>query len=128
MAKDVWQEYIKEAKRIKVPVRSLLMQKKKMMRRLKNGLMVIPQPSRPDTFPSKPPGAYKLFVREKRGEVQALSEIMELWQKLDSEDKQQYIEKAQELERAFEEEMRKFKMSDEGGRYFREVKAVSRRN
>mmetsp|Transcript_56351 Transcript_56351/g.158843 ORF Transcript_56351/g.158843 Transcript_56351/m.158843 type:complete len:1194 (+) Transcript_56351:47-3628(+) len=128
MAMETWQEYLKEAKRLKVPVKSLLLQKKKAVKKLKSGLTVIPAPTRPDLYPSKPPGAYKLFVRERRGGVQALSEVMDLWQKLDGDGRQKYIDEAAGLERQYQEELRRFKESDDGKRYLRDAKGVQRRN
>ena len=128
MNKPKWQEYLKEAKRIRVPVKNLLMQKRKAIKKLKSGLTVIPPPSRPEDYPSKPPGPYKLFVNEKKLLAIPLDEIAELWKNLDDEGKKKYMKEAEELENKFREDLKLFKESDEGKAYFRGVKATARRN
>lgn len=90
------QEYMDEAKSLKVPVRSLLHKKNKAppscnfwlsllaafffgevffshfrslclrIKKLKNGMKLQPLPDRPESMPSKPPKARRIFFMEKR--------------------------------------------------------------
>merc|ERR1712087_649837 len=39
MARDKWQEYVKECKTLKIPVKSMLNQKKKVQKKLANGMV-----------------------------------------------------------------------------------------
>merc|ERR1712085_191922 len=65
MQTDHWQEYIKEAKRMKIPVKSLLMHKKKVIKKLQKGMKPQPSsivlPSKPFSYPSKPKSAIQIF-------------------------------------------------------------------
>lgn len=124
MAKETWQEYIKEAKSLRLPVTNLLLQKKKVIKRLKNGIKVMPMPSKPANYPTKPPTAFKLFVAEKRSEVTDVSQLAELWNQLDAEGKAKYEAEHAELQKGFEQELVDFQKSDDGKKYYREVRGV----
>jgi len=128
MTKETWQEYLAECKRLKVPVQSLLKEKKKILRKLKNGMAILPLPQKPEGLPSKPPNAMRLFIRDKLGEITDKTQIPEMWQKLDAEGKKKYTEEAEEKMKAYRQEYKDFAASEEGKTYFKEVKLVARRN
>ncbi|CAK0893065.1 unnamed protein product [Prorocentrum cordatum] len=126
MEKPMWKEYIAEAKSLKVPIRSLLAQKSKTMKKLKNGMRFIPNPERPPDMPVKPKQAYSLFVAEKKGTME-LSEIAEAWGKLEGAERKKYDDKAEELQKEYEASMRVFMESDEGKVYMKECNLTKRR-
>lgn len=121
MEKESWQEYLKEAKRLKVPIKQLLSNQKKSIKKLKNGMRFVPLPDKPDDLPSKPPSAKKLFFREKRKEVEDLEKIDTAWKELDEETKKKYVDEAVALQKQYELDMKAFKTSDEGKSYLRGI-------
>eukprot|EP00927_Polykrikos_kofoidii_P028127 TRINITY_DN2460_c0_g1_i3.p1 TRINITY_DN2460_c0_g1~~TRINITY_DN2460_c0_g1_i3.p1 ORF type:complete len:1243 (+),score=339.34 TRINITY_DN2460_c0_g1_i3:500-3730(+) len=131
MAQPLWQEYVQLAKRTKIPVKSLLFHKKKLIRKLKKGEKMppswIPVPKRPETFPSKPKSSFQIFAAEMKKQISDLSEITQKWQALEQDDKKKFEDLAGESVKQFEKEMQDFKRSDEGKRYIRELKGSQRR-
>jgi len=125
MAQDEWKEYVTEAKRLKLPVQSLLSQKKQVIKKLKNGMRFVPIPPRPIDFPSKPPEAFKIFAAEKRGQV-PIAEVASLWNGLDAEGKQKYNSEANDLMKKFSEELQAFRASEEGSTYLRKLRIAQR--
>merc|ERR1712176_1078700 len=72
MKGEQWQEYQKEAKRMKIPIKSLMLHKKQVIKQLKDkdgniNISAIPLPEKPDSYPSKPKNAMKLFLESKKG-------------------------------------------------------------
>jgi hypothetical protein len=131
MEGPTWQEYQKEAKRLRIPIRSLLLHKKKVIARLgkdgKPNPNAVQLPDKPETFPSKPRNALSIFTKEKKKTVKDVSQIGELWAKLSAEDKAEWDNKAAEEVKQYKEAMQEFTKSDEGKKYLREVAAVTRR-
>jgi len=125
MAKEEWKEYVTEAKRLKLPVQSLLSQKKMVLKTLKNGMKNVPLPEKPIDFPTKPPEAFRLFANEKKGQIPT-AEMSAEFQKLDEEAKKKYTDEAEELMKKYVEELKAFKGSDEGGAYFRKYRQAQR--
>merc|ERR1719221_2437075 len=125
MAKEVWQEYLKEAKRLKIPIKQLL-QDKKQVKKLKNGMRFIPLPEKPETIPTRPPNAYKIFVKEKRKEIDDPEKIIALWKELDDDGRKKYLEEERALKEQFLQDMKEFTTSDEGKTYLRTQKTVLR--
>mmetsp|Transcript_36179 Transcript_36179/g.115064 ORF Transcript_36179/g.115064 Transcript_36179/m.115064 type:complete len:1222 (-) Transcript_36179:108-3773(-) len=128
MAREKWQEYIKECKRLKVPVQSILKEKKKVLRKLKNGMAIHPLPEKPEGIPRMPPTAMKLFAREKLKEINDKAQIPEMWKQLDEESKKKYQEVADEKMKAFRTELKEFAATEEGRNYYKQVKSIGRRN
>lgn len=130
MRTEHWQEYVKEAKRLKIPVTSLLMHKKKVIKKLQKGMKAspasIPVPKKPETFPRKPRVAFQVFTAENKS-AGRLEEIAKLWQDLDENEKERYEKVALEERRSFEECMYEFKKSEEGRAYYRELNGALRR-
>jgi len=126
MASEKWQEYVKEAKRLRIPVRSLLYHKKKIMKKIK-GPASIPLPRRPELFPNKPKSAMQIFTAEKKKEIESIAEIGSMWTELDPEEKARYNELAQKEFQEFDRDMREFKQSDDGKSYFRDLRSAQRR-
>lgn len=125
MAQERWKEYIAEAKALKLPVKNLLRRKKQAIKKLANGARLVPIPERPESYPKKPPGAYALFVKDKRGEVE-VGKLGELWSGLDPEQKDAYEKQAAELREEYQKAMEDFANSEEGKTYTRKVKQVGR--
>jgi len=128
MAKPGWQEYIAECKKLKIPVQSILKEKKKILRKLKNGMVIKPLPSKPESMPSAPPTAIKLFVREKGAEIKDRAELLEMWKKLDEEGRKPYTQEAEEKRAVYKKEMMEFLGAEEGKLYFRQLRNTSRAN
>jgi len=128
MERDRWREYVAECKRLKVKVQSIMFDKKKVVKKLKNGMSILPLPEKPETLPIMPPTAVRLFAKEKMSEVQDKKELPELWRNLPEEQKNQYIERTEEQVKKYKEEMKEFTMSAEGKTYYQQVKSISRRN
>jgi len=128
MANDTWKEYLAECKKLKVPVESILKEKKKILRKLKNGMAILPLPSKPDGFPARPPNAVRLFARDKLSEIKDKAEIPKMWEALDAEEKKKYQSEAEEKMKGFRAELKEFQGSDVGKTYIRELKSVVRRN
>eukprot|EP00442_Polarella_glacialis_P052180 CAMPEP_0115150676 /NCGR_PEP_ID=MMETSP0227-20121206/65176_1 /TAXON_ID=89957 /ORGANISM="Polarella glacialis, Strain CCMP 1383" /LENGTH=1249 /DNA_ID=CAMNT_0002561077 /DNA_START=69 /DNA_END=3819 /DNA_ORIENTATION=+ len=124
MSLPKWKEYIEEAKMLKVPVKSLLATKKNAIKKLKNGMKILPLPDKPMEIPSKPAGARKLFMKEKKGEVEDISTLGALWDALSADDKAKYETEAAELMTRFEEDMATFEASEDGKKYRSSVKRV----
>mmetsp|Transcript_117715 Transcript_117715/g.293498 ORF Transcript_117715/g.293498 Transcript_117715/m.293498 type:complete len:1229 (-) Transcript_117715:61-3747(-) len=127
MAQDSWKEYVAEAKRLKVPIKNFLTQKTKALKQLGTGTSSSSMPAKPSGMPSKPPDAFKLFLKEKKGEIDQVEQITGMWQQLDEEGKRKYNEEADSLRKEYDEAMDKFKQSDEGKKYFKDVNQVLRR-
>jgi len=125
MGMEEWKEYVTEAKRLKIPVKSLLRDQKKVIKVLKNGMRVVPLPDKPFDFPSKPADAWRCFTREKKGEV-PVSEMADIWSKMDPEEKKKYTDEADELQKKYVEEMKAFKASEEGSTYLRKLRTAQR--
>ncbi|CAK0891173.1 unnamed protein product [Prorocentrum cordatum] len=113
MEKPMWKEYLAEAKRIKVPIKSLLADKGKVIKKLKNGMRFIPLPEKPVDMPVKPKQAYSLFVAAKKGSME-LSEMPGAWSNLEEAERKKYTDEAADLQREYETNMKIFKESDEG--------------
>mmetsp|Transcript_61427 Transcript_61427/g.179555 ORF Transcript_61427/g.179555 Transcript_61427/m.179555 type:complete len:1213 (+) Transcript_61427:101-3739(+) len=128
MDNDTWKGYIAECKKLKVPMQSILKEKKKVLRKLKNGMSILPLPSKPESFPVRPTSAVKAFFRDKLGEIKDREELPKLWQALDEEGKQKYQSEAEEKMKAYRAELQEFQMSEEGKTYIRGVKSIARRN
>jgi len=126
MAQEHWQEYIKEARRLKIPVQQLLQDKKATLKKLKNGMRLVTLPSKPESMPVRPPDAYKLFVREKKKETSELEKIDEMWKQLDEAGKKPYLDEEKTLKEQFLSDMKEFKDSDEGKVYLRSQKGALR--
>jgi len=128
MANDQWKDYLAECRKLRVPVQSLLKEKKKILRKLKNGMAILPLPAKPETMPTRPPSAIKLFLADKLSEIKDPKMLPEMWQKLDADEKKTYTEKADEKMKAYRDEVKEFTTSDEGKSYYKQLKQVSRRN
>jgi len=130
MRTERWQEYVKEAKRLRIPVTSLLMHKKKVIKKLQKGMKAspssIPLPKKPETFPDKPRAAFQVFTAENRS-AGPLAEIAKLWQGLDENERERYEKVALEERRSFEQSMYEFKKSEDGKAYHRELNGALRR-
>jgi len=126
MKEETWQEYLKEARRLKVPIKSLLQDKKKQVKFLKTGMRFIPLPSKPETIPQRPPNAYKLFVKAKKQETSELEKIDEMWKALDDEGKKPFMEEANKLNDQYSLDMKEFRQSDDGKQFFREQRGALR--
>eukprot|EP00928_Gymnodinium_smaydae_P078786 TRINITY_DN62864_c2_g1_i1.p1 TRINITY_DN62864_c2_g1~~TRINITY_DN62864_c2_g1_i1.p1 ORF type:complete len:1324 (-),score=421.87 TRINITY_DN62864_c2_g1_i1:282-3959(-) len=131
MASDKWKDYAGECKRLKIPVRSLLFHKKKVIKKLAKGMKMppsaIPLPSRPDSFPTRPKNAMQLYMQEMKGKVDTLEEILSQWKALDEEARKPYDERADKAMQRYEEEMQDFRQSDEGKAFFRAMNLAQRR-
>lgn len=130
MESDRWKDYVKEAKRLRIPVKSLLYHKKKIVKKLANGKispMSIALPAKPDLFPDKPQNAMQMFVAAKKKEGVAIVECSRLWQELGEDDKKTWLDKGKAAMEEFDKEMREFKNSEEGKMYFRNLKSAKRR-
>mmetsp|Transcript_130962 Transcript_130962/g.292942 ORF Transcript_130962/g.292942 Transcript_130962/m.292942 type:complete len:795 (+) Transcript_130962:90-2474(+) len=129
MELDCWKEYMAEAKRLMIPVKSLLSNKKNTVKRLANGMVLVALPSRPESFPRKPRAAHQLYIREKRQEQSSLEPeaAMELWKNEDAEVKKKYEDEAQEALTKYQEEMKEFTGSEEGKTFFKTLKMTRRR-
>lgn len=130
MQTEKWQAYVKEARRLKVPVKSLLFHKKKVKKLLKGEKMkpsMIALPEKPATFPSKARSANRLFMAEKRAEKVPIDELPKMWAEMSAEDRAPYNEAALEESKREEEETRAFRTSEEGMKYLRLKKSVLRR-
>lgn len=125
MAKETWQDYLKEARRLKIPVQQLLVDKKQV-KKFKNGMRFIPLPDKPETIPQKPPNAQKLFIKEKRKEVDSPEKIIAMWKELDDEGKKKYEDRATDLQQRFERDMQAFRSSEDGKAYFRKTAGALR--
>lgn len=125
MNKDEWKEYVSEAKRLKLPVQSLLSQKKKVIKRLKNGMRNVLMPEKPIDFPVKPKDAFRLFAAEKRGQV-ATTEIANLWSELPEDEKKKFKDEADELQANYVREVKAFRESEEGSTYLRKLRTAQR--
>ena len=88
-----------------------------VIKTLKNGMAVVPLPEKPDSMPKKAPVAYQIFVKEKKEENVALSEMEARWKKLEAEGQKKYKDQAVELAKQAEEDMNAFKVSDAGKAY-----------
>jgi len=128
MEKDHWREYLAECKRMRVPVQSIMADKKRIVKKLKNGMSILPLPEKPETLPIKPPTAVRLFFKENAGQVKEKTELPELWRNLPEEKKQEYAERTEEQAKKYREEMREFNMSEEGKTYYQQMKSITRRN
>uniref|UniRef100_A0A7S1WEU3 HMG box domain-containing protein n=1 Tax=Alexandrium catenella TaxID=2925 RepID=A0A7S1WEU3_ALECA len=128
MADETWKEYLAECKKLKVPVQSILKEKKKILRKLKNGMAILPLPSKPESCPAKPPSAIRMFARDKLGEIKDKAEIPKLWTELDDESKQKYQSEAEEKGKAYRQQIQEFQSSEEGKLYIRQLKSTARRN
>lgn len=129
MQSEKWKEYTKEAKRMKLPIMSLMLNKKLVIKKL-NGIIVpssIPLPAKPDTWPDRPKTAMQIFTKEKRGEVDDLSKISSLWQDLNADERGKYDDMAAEQQKQFEQAMKDLKQSDEGRAYFRATNVAQRK-
>jgi len=124
--KPLWAEYLKEAKRLKVPINSFLAQKKQAIKKLDNKRRFLSMPKKPAGMPQKPKQAYGLFMAAKKGSME-LSEIATAWEQLEAEEKQKYTDQAEELQKQYEASLADFKASDEGKMYFKEVKSTVQR-
>merc|ERR1712176_912598 len=130
MATPKWQEYVKDAKAMKIPVKSLLFHKKKVIKKLKDGKinpMSIDLPQRPETWPEKPSTAQQIYFKEQKELMQPLAKIQEKWQALSEEERKVYDDKAKADQARFTEESIAFKNSDEGKAYFRAMKLAKHR-
>merc|ERR1712194_294140 len=76
MAQDTWKEYMKEAKKFKVPVKTFLFEKKKTIKTLGGGAAKKP-------VTKKPAAAYKLFAQEKKTEEVDNEKLEAMWSALD---------------------------------------------
>jgi len=125
---ELWKEYLSEAKRLRVPIKSLLSNKSEVIKRLKNGMRFISLPSTPEEMPRKPPGAFKLYAKaqKKEKEISDLEKIGEMWKELDAEGKKPFEQEAEDLLKQFYEDMRLFRQSDEGKKFFRTKKQALR--
>ncbi|CAJ1421952.1 unnamed protein product, partial [Effrenium voratum] len=121
-----WQEYVEEAKALRVPVRGLLSKKKKSIKKLKNGMKLLPLPDRPETMPSKPPKAKRIFFQEKRKEVEDPAKLSEMWDALTEEERKVWDKKAADLEMEYQEELKAFHESDEGREFLKRMSQVRR--
>ncbi|CAK8985915.1 unnamed protein product [Durusdinium trenchii] len=121
-----WKEYIEEAKSLKVPVRSLLSSKKKAIKKLKNGMKLQPLPDRPESMPTKPAKARRIYFLEKRKEVDDPSKLQEMWDALSEEEKSTYSKKEAELALEYQEALNAFRTSEEGKQYVRKVKQIQK--
>lgn len=119
MEQPIWKEYLSEAKRLRIQVKHLLSDKKNVIKRLKNGMRVIPLPERPGNMPSKPPKAIKLFTVEKKKVTGDIEKILNMWKELGPEGRKPYEEEAQALHVQFEQDMKNFRQSEEGRTYLR---------
>mmetsp|Transcript_81078 Transcript_81078/g.142961 ORF Transcript_81078/g.142961 Transcript_81078/m.142961 type:complete len:1231 (+) Transcript_81078:30-3722(+) len=126
MALPMWKEYMEEAKMLKVSVKSLLSQKKQVIKKLKNGMRLLPLPEKPTDMPQKPPSAKRLFIREKRNEVEDLSTIPGLWDGLSPEERATWDEKYTQLLNQYEEQLRAFQQSEDGKTYLKKVKQTQK--
>jgi len=123
MAGEKWTEYVKEAKRMKIPIRSLLLHKKKVIQKLKDGKPnpnSIELPSKPEAYPAKPQSAMQIFVAEKKKTVELVADISGMWSKLSPEDKAEWDQKAAEQTKKFEADLEAFNKTEEGKKYKRE--------
>mmetsp|Transcript_28063 Transcript_28063/g.60928 ORF Transcript_28063/g.60928 Transcript_28063/m.60928 type:complete len:1274 (-) Transcript_28063:360-4181(-) len=121
---ELWKEYLSEARRLHVPVKSLLSNKNQAIKRLKNGMRVIAIPEKPEGMPTKPANAFRLFIREKRQEATEgfdLEAAKKTWDEMDAEAKKKYEDEAAENYSRFLEAMKEFRQSDEGKEYNRSV-------
>jgi len=121
-----WKEYMEEAKTLKVPVRSLLHRKKKVIKKLKNGMKLQPLPDRPESMPSKPPKARRIFFVEKRNDVDDFAKLQEMWDSLSEEEKSQYTAKEAEMQKDYQETLKAFHESDEGKQYAKKVRVIQK--
>eukprot|EP00932_Pfiesteria_piscicida_P015268 SRR837773.2731.p1 GENE.SRR837773.2731~~SRR837773.2731.p1 ORF type:complete len:774 (-),score=319.63 SRR837773.2731:248-2569(-) len=122
----LWKEYLAEAKRLRVPIKTLLTNKNKAISRLKNGMRWTPMPDKPDDMPSKPPSAKRLFFREKKPEEPDIEKLAQMWEELDAEGKKRYEDQADAATKQYNEDMRAFRQSDEGKHYLRSLSNVRR--
>merc|ERR1712046_87491 len=93
----------------------------------KPGPSSIPLPRKPDTFPTKPKTAIQMFTSEKRSSVDDLSKIAEMWRSLSGEERGVYDDKAREAGVEYEKEMKAFKSSEEGRKFFKESQLALRK-
>merc|ERR1719362_1665398 len=128
MEAERWREYVSECKRMRVPVQSIMADKKKVVKKLKNGMSILPLPEKPETLPIMPPTAIRLFSKEKMGEVKDKKDLPEMWRNLPDEEKKKYLERTEEQVKKYKEEMKEFTMSEEGKTYYSQVKSITRRN
>merc|ERR1719401_839738 len=130
MASPKWADYTKEAKRLRIPIKSLLFHKKAVLKRLKDGKInpaSIPLPSLPEVFPEKPKKAVVLFTEEKKKEIDDAAKINEMWKNLTPEEKAPWDAKAREQHQQFLKDVKAFNQSDDGKKYLREKAAALRR-
>eukprot|EP00933_Yihiella_yeosuensis_P022710 TRINITY_DN17832_c0_g1_i1.p1 TRINITY_DN17832_c0_g1~~TRINITY_DN17832_c0_g1_i1.p1 ORF type:complete len:1215 (-),score=478.94 TRINITY_DN17832_c0_g1_i1:131-3775(-) len=127
MEQPCWKEYIQEAKELKVPVKSLLSQKSKALKKLKSGLVIRPLPDKPDELPGKPPSAKRLYIRKMKDEGADVTKLQEMWNGLSAEDKKPFEEEATELYAKYEEQLRAFETSEDGKAYHKQVAQELRR-
>merc|ERR1712136_710463 len=120
MESEKWTEYVKEAKRLRIPVKHLMLHKKKVVKGLRGTVASVPVPRRPDSYPQKGKSALQIFVAEKRGEVGSQIQVAEMWENLGEEGQRPYKEAAIA-------QKKEYKQNDEGKTYFREVKTAQRR-
>eukprot|EP00435_Cladocopium_sp_Y103_P071888 s240_g38.t1 len=121
-----WKEYMDEAKTLKVPVRSLLHRKKKVIKKLKNGMKLQPLPDRPESMPSKPPKARRIFFLEKRNDVDDFAKLQEMWDSLSEEERSRYTAKEAEMQKDYQETLKAFHESDEGKQYAKKVRVIQK--
>jgi len=130
MAGDKWQDYQKEAKRLKIPIKSLLYHKKNIIKKTKDGKVSpasIPIPEKPDMYPLKPLSAIQIFMAEKKKTVDSVAEIHDIWKNLSPEDKASYDKQAAEQVQKHAVDMQEFRRSDEGRKYVRDLSGAQRR-
>eukprot|EP00930_Biecheleria_cincta_P044270 TRINITY_DN303_c0_g1_i6.p1 TRINITY_DN303_c0_g1~~TRINITY_DN303_c0_g1_i6.p1 ORF type:complete len:1318 (-),score=418.92 TRINITY_DN303_c0_g1_i6:568-4521(-) len=124
MEKPIWKEYMEEAKLLKVPVKSLLANKVQSIKKLKNGTKILPLPEKPEDVPIKPPGAYKLFVRVKKQEVDDVSKLPDLWAAASAEEKKPFETEAGQLLNQYQEAVKAFNQSEAGREFIKKMKFV----
>lgn len=130
MATPKWKEYVSEAKRLKIPVKVLLLKKKKAIKKIKRGLKtitIIPLPDKPDNMPKKPPSAFSMFSKENKSKVQSVTEIEPMWKNLEPEKRKEYEDRFKSEMAEYTDLLKQFHASDEGQKYNRELNATVRR-
>merc|ERR1719253_726621 len=130
MAGPTWQEYQKEAKRLRIPLKSLLFHKKQILKKTKDGKpspASIALPDKPEFWPTKAQSPIQIFTAEKKKTVDSVAAIHEMWKNSSPEDKAQYNAKALEQDNAYKEGMKELRNSDDGKKYFRALDVALRR-
>lgn len=129
MKSEKWQEYQKEAKRLRIPVRHLLLEKKKVQKKFAKGEKIppsaIPLPTRPDSYPTdKPRSARAIFAA---GKTEPFAEVLKMWEDLDAEGKAKYTKEAADEVKFCAEQADEFRKSPEGKRYVQELRTAQNR-